>query len=103
MSEPAIDEMLEWLDNPHIPKPYSFFDGIRAILEQHREHQDDVAHLRSIAYSVNRRSELEAIRAFVERVEKSAMNRASDYHGALISYRDVLFAELTEMEAAVKE
>jgi hypothetical protein len=39
----------------------------------------------------------------VERVEHRAINGAPDYHGALISYRDVLFAELAALESEVKE
>jgi hypothetical protein len=49
------------------------------------------------------KAELVIIRAFVERVEHRAINGAPDYHGALISYRDVLFAELAALESEVKE
>jgi hypothetical protein len=89
MTEPTIDEMLEWLGRfdytaGHYPK------AIRAILEQHRHYSEA-------------NTDLVIIRAFVERVEK----RLPDYdtgRGAeamLKAYRQAVYAELTEMESNV--
>jgi len=95
MTEPTIDEMLAWLDNPHVPKPYSFFDAIRAILEQVRLMEQ---------MGVRKQVELEAVRAFVERVGKRFSNRTvpppagEDYwllHNAINT-------ELAAMESEVK-
>ena len=68
MSEPTIDEMLAWLDRFdwtgwNIPK------AIRAILEQHRDLQAYVERVEKL-WDEHDQRELEAIRAFVERVEQ---------------------------------
>jgi hypothetical protein len=80
MSEPTIDEMLEWVDEAWIHgevtgKIRVMVGAIRAILEQHRDGGDiDVHSLNRIppkrTYAVVPRGELEAVRAFVERVDK---------------------------------
>jgi len=88
MIEPTIDEMLDWLDqwegdNGRVA-------AIRAILEQHRE----------VEALCNRNVQLEAIRAFVERVE----GRLPDYdtgRGAdamLKAYRQAVYDELAAIE-----
>jgi hypothetical protein len=68
MSEPTIDEMLDWLDqwegdNGRVA-------AIRAILEQHRDSSMDA--IRAVI-SEERGRDLLVIRAFVERVEKRVM------------------------------
>lgn len=104
MSEPTIDEMLAWLDSE--VDSFSTRDNyarnmqaIRAILEQHRYPfgvTNTLAFRREVA--------LEAVRAFVERVEK----RLPDYNtgkGAdswLKAYRLAVFDELAKMEQETK-
>jgi hypothetical protein len=65
MSEPTIDEMLDWLDqwegdNGRVA-------AIRAILEQHRDGSMDA--IRAVI-SEERGRDLLIIRAFVERIDK---------------------------------
>ena len=75
MSAPTIDEMLESLKSTNMHYGLRCYDAIHAILEQHRDQLDtetrfplnlfeEAADLEKI--------KLEAIRAFVERVEKKA-------------------------------
>ena len=92
MPEPTIDEMLALLDEI----PYGYFgndvaklDAIRAILEQHRD-----AGILNMA--VSEFTKIEAIRAFVERVEKRPLSAASDF-------QDGVYDELAAMESEQKE
>jgi hypothetical protein len=80
MSAPTIDEMLGWLDGaahePDFKAPgdaMAYYErgqrnrsAIRAILEQHRDWQAQISRSSPLIRALNH----EAIRAFVERVEK---------------------------------
>jgi methionyl-tRNA synthetase len=106
MSEPTIDEMLEWLDavvtvsqHPSRQGDWVLTDAskkanesmskaIRAILEQHR----------TAMLEWKRPTELEMIRAFVERVEKRIDNALP-----FTEFADLMRDELAAMEAEVKE
>jgi hypothetical protein len=78
MSEPTINELLKWLvtqartDDPHVI-------AIRAILEQHK------------ILGTMGGFELQAVRAFVERVEKRPLSAAPDF-------QDGVYDELAAME-----
>ena len=105
MAEPTIDEMLEWLSRVQVPvgKPQpNMLEAIRAILEQHK----DVP--RSLGEGISQglllmhprdieRRELEAIRAFVERVRLAA-RRDSDWAAPEMDYEAALNEELAAME-----
>jgi hypothetical protein len=71
MTEPSIDEMLIWVSGLEHWNPDTLNDNkvmlraIRAILEQHRE----------VEALCNRNVQLEAIRAFVKRVERRIEER----------------------------
>jgi len=81
MTEPTIDEMLLWLDGlnctAHNNQPFN--DAVKAILERHAD-----------GYF-----ELEAIRAFVERVEKRANTNA---YSSQFYWSQALREELAAME-----
>jgi hypothetical protein len=84
MSEPTIDEMIDYLDSTAIicdDNEYDRLAAIRAILEQHRK-------LGGEWKAEIRRIELEAIRAFVERVT----------HRLCRSCEDQVLGELAAME-----
>ena len=101
MSEPTIDEMLEWIggvfnSTRSYDRDRAMREAVRAILEQHRYPACapmEVGH------------ELKSIRAFVERVEK----RLPDYDtgrtadAMLKAYRRAVYDELAAMEAEVKQ
>jgi hypothetical protein len=106
MTEPTIDDMLAWLDGANTPTDFyerspRLREAIRAILEGHRPPPPSLAEARR-AFLIEERHEvgLQAIRAFVERVEK----RLPDYNtgkGAdswLKAYRVAVMDELAEME-----
>jgi hypothetical protein len=94
MSEPTIDEMLKVLDS--IPETYlndKEIEAIRAILEQHRDlakHGYTQIPLEPMA--LKGQIGLEAIRAFVERVEK----RPEHWKAAIMN-------ELAAMEKETQE
>jgi len=81
MSEPTIDEMLAWLDMVWIDGDATTVKAIRAILEHHRLSAD----VQALFFS--KRMELEAIRAFVERV----MGKVSAQYGRV---KDPQFGEI---------
>jgi hypothetical protein len=89
MTEPTIDEMLKWLvtqartDDPHVI-------AIRAILGQVRA-SEYLSGTIAEWLVVKRGLELQAIRAFVERVEKRPLSAAADF-------QDGVYDELAEME-----
>jgi len=92
MPEPTIDELLACIDRllaePPPPDTANLY-AIRAILEQHRR---DWIHLSTARL---RLEELEAIRAFVGRVEKRVRYPEE--------YEEALKDELAAMEKAEKE
>ena len=104
MTEPTIDEMLKDLE---VAKEYCHHRGfeweswysIRAILEQHRE-IGDMTKIRASEYATateqwKRRLALEAIRAFVGRVQE----RFNDGEvGSLVGLLDAMTDELNAME-----
>jgi len=108
MSEPAIDEMLEWLDQWEGDN--GRVNAIRAILEQHRDSIEkelvqcsrclkimpDVCVFYCGDCDPDTTVELEAIRAFVERVEKRYMPTASEPAANL--YAAIVQDELAAME-----
>ena len=106
MSEPTIDEMLAWLDRVTLYEIHSEppLKAIRAILQEHRPMERGkgllLMHPRDIEIG-----KLEAVRAFVERVEK----RLPDYNtgkGAdswLKAYRLAVHYELAAMEKEANE
>ena len=102
MNEPTIDEMLEWLDKLHkFSRQFSLEDiaikmAIRAILEQHRHQVVQSGLIFSKPYI--RQRELEAIRAFVERVEKRWDEVSSIGSPEDLTYSDCVDAELAAME-----
>jgi hypothetical protein len=68
MTEPTIDEMLEWLKYPRVEQmSRKVVIAIRAILEQHRDSSIDA--IRAVI-SEERGRDLLIVRAFVDRVEK---------------------------------
>ena len=97
MPEPTIDEMLESLKYADDHYGVQNYLDIRAILEQHRD-------LRPVPIgallALRENHKLEAIRAFVERVEK----RLPDYDtgrtadAMLKAYRRAVYDELAAME-----
>ena len=92
MTEPTIDEMLNWLKRfdytaGHYPK------AICAILEQHRE--SEVNRFKAII----RLEEDAIIRAFVERVEKRVNDLIrADPLGSDVPYAKAIQDELAAME-----
>jgi hypothetical protein len=100
MTEPTIDEMLEWVAsavNHHDDKwmTADMVHAIRAILEQHRRFnrvEPIIAqHLERSEHAIK----LEAIRAFVERVERRAYLKHED---KLSRIYDAMHEELAAME-----
>ena len=94
MSELTINELLKWLvtqartDDPHVI-------AIRAILEQVRA-SESMTETIAEWLVVKRGLELEAIRAFVERVEKRPLSAAADF-------QDGVYDELAAMEREAEE
>lgn len=96
VTEPTIDEMLAWVNATHkVNEGYAspsagganwILSGIRAILEQHR----DTHPIAGIRGSLKKHN-LEAIRAFVDRVN----NRADEENEG---YQDAMRLELAAME-----
>jgi hypothetical protein len=75
MSEPTIDEMLAWFDSDAEAET-PMHNAIRAILEQHREWNDVHAiagHTMIDPKKALASIRIDAIRAFVERVEKRSI------------------------------
>lgn len=91
MSEPTIDEMLEFMNHMSFLRGNNaeIANAIRAILEQHKRMQEsplgqDWLHA--------------GIRAFVERVEKRIVDAPDDF-----AWLQAVKDELAAMEAEVKE
>jgi len=98
MSEPTIDEMLEWLGR--FSNYQRMTIPIRAILEQHRLDNTEAEYSGEVLAELTRLEELAAIRAFVERVEKRLPEYSSG-RGAdewLKNYHRAVKDELAEME-----
>jgi hypothetical protein len=101
MSEPTIDELIAWVDGLR-PARIREVTAIRAILEI-RRHQKPVDF--SEIQRLEKESDLEAIRAFVERV----MVRLSGEYGSAADPKlgELLMGairdEVAAMEAEVKE
>ena len=94
MSEPTIDEILAWFHQvqervriaerePYLHRP-AYFDAIRAILEQHRDNQNNPLY-QDIA--------LEIIRTFVVRVEQRLSND--------VDLETALYGELSTLEQEI--
>ena len=102
MPEPTIDELLEWFHQvrervriaerePYLHRP-AYFDAIRAILEQHRALEKHYEQLDRVD-RLMKESQLEAIRAFVERVQAKWHTKS----GVMMRY-DTLDEELAARE-----
>jgi len=97
MSEPTIDEMLDWLDNEvnsfsTRDNQARYMPAIRAILEHQRLSQAPVARL-----------EVEAIRAFVDRVHKRADEMLANDKTQELFSEHFMQAFLDELKATEKE
>jgi hypothetical protein len=99
MSDPTIDDCVEWVRSvANYPPIKPVQDAICAILEKHREPfaeptiKEAMGHMKAI--------KLEAIRAFVERVEKRMERDGKGYEDA---YAYAVEAELAALESEVKE
>jgi len=95
MPEPTIDEMMRWVDIAYTQDDASadlrISEAIRAILEEHRDTPKNLENV--LAGMLGREIQLEAIRAFVERVEKRFIARGSN-----VDFSAILLDELAAME-----
>jgi len=103
MSKPTIDEMLaevsRW-ESFYTLKDFSdgkaLSQAIRAILEQHREQKDGLTQV--LENAIKREAQIEAIRAFVERVEKRSKEYAPKGYLSQQYWHDAVVDELAAME-----
>ena len=90
---PTIDKLLAWVESAYAPIPPdengSMHKAIRAILEQVRASEVLTGTIAEWLVE-KRRIELEAIRAFVDRVEKRPLSAAADF-------QDGVYDELAAM------
>lgn len=106
MSEPTIDEMLNvmerlqltWIENrkysdPEVEQMWCKVRAIRAILELHRDIEKHAENQIKLIREYKEQVELEAIRAFVERVQQQ------EHNGRVWA---AIWQELAAMEKEVK-
>jgi hypothetical protein len=113
MPEPTIDEMLEWYDEAIDTQRSgkSIYQAIRSILEQHRDDATGNIYIKTdrgyeLVQFIPAKwpTELQAIRAVMERAEKRAQANWEDAEVSVsreawrMAFIDAIYAEVAAME-----